>query len=91
MYTVNLRHQDSGFCQNFCHKTKPKALKKYKNLLARHLCGYGIIWENINQKEHIEILSKKSLKELESINQEANFNNEMDYKITIKYIKKDAK
>ncbi len=68
--------------ESFSFKSKQEALEKYRILLATYLVGYGVLWDNINEKEHEKRLLAKSLEELKDIESKALFNKELDYKIS---------
>lgn len=89
MYKIQVEYLDcineyeSPQCiESFTFETKREALEKYRILLAFYLVGYGVIWNNVNEKEHEKYLLSKSLEELKAIEFEALFNKELDYKIS---------
>lgn len=69
--------------ESFSFKSKQEALEKYRILLATYLVGYGVLWDNISEKEHEKRLLAKSLEELKDIETKALFHKELDYKISL--------
>lgn len=65
------KYESSQCIESFTFETKREALEKYRILLAFYLVGYGVIWDNIGEKEHKKELLKKSLDELKAIEFEA--------------------
>lgn len=77
---VNLKNQ---ILETKFYFDKQKALEAKRLYLAKFLVGYNEIYDNMSENEHLKILQRKSLIELEQIANEAYFNNELDYKFII--------
>lgn len=48
--------------ESFSFKSKQEALEKYRILLATYLVGYGVLWDNISEKEHEKRLFSKKFR-----------------------------
>ncbi|EAJ7828144.1 hypothetical protein BCZ83_07565 [Campylobacter upsaliensis] len=56
-----------------------EALENLRIYYAEFLVGYGVLWGDISEEEHRELMLTKSLNELREIAKEAYFNKELDY------------
>lgn len=66
------------FCESY-----DEALERKRRNLATYLVGYGVIWDDIDEKEHERQLLDLSLVDLEQMANEAYCNKELDYRVEI--------